>query len=210
MSTSLYKFKSIFLFVLTFTLGYSLFFSYFEESFTDRDPAALGHKIYQLKNLDPDQLKQELSQKVLIQQLPDGKKYIRFASLSAQVCKQYSKIQIQFMADGVLVSGEAPTMTIDADCKPSQDPLEMASIEIPIDRFLKEKPKDAIYEFTDSSSVFTFKNFADEWPKTWLLQSIVFKNEKGNEKIVAFDQMVKQDSQALGPSQQISPKVLEF
>lgn len=117
-----YKSKSVFFFVLTFAFGFSLFYGYFDQNFTDRDPAAIGRKVHHLKNFDPEQLKEELTHKIQVQNLPDGKKYLRFANLSSNVCRQYPQVQIHFVADGVSVAGEPPTMKIDADCLPAQDP----------------------------------------------------------------------------------------
>ena len=201
MEKFVHKFKSVFLFALTFTLGFSLFYGYFNESFGERDPAAIGNKVHQLKNFDPEQLKEELSQKVRIQNLPDGKKYIRFTSLSSNVCRQYPKVQIQFSADGISVAGEPPVMTIEADCVPAQDPVEMASIEIPVEKILKQKPANASYKFDGLTSTFTFSGSGDEWPRTWILRSVIFKNQNGNTKIVAFEKTISENK---------TPTVLEF
>lgn len=195
------KFKSVFLFALTFSLGFSLFYGYFVEEYNERDPAAIGNKVHQLKNFDPEQLKEELSQKIKVTNLPDGKKYLRFTSLSSNVCRQYPKVQIKFTADGISVAGEAPVMMIEADCLPAQDPVEMASIEIPVDKILKQKPANASYKFDGLTSTFTFSGSGDEWPRTWILHSVVFKNQNGNTKIVAFEKTISEHN---------APTVLEF
>lgn len=201
MEQFVYKSKSVFLFVLTFALGFSLFYGYFNENFSERDPAAIGKKIHQLKNFDPEQLKEELAHKVQIQSLPDGKKYIRFTSLSSNVCRQYPKVQIQFTADGISVAGDPPMMTIDAECLPAQDPIEMASIEVPVEKILKQKPVNASYKFDGLTSTFTFSGSGDEWPRTWILRSVIFKNQNGNSKIVAFEKTITETK---------IPTVLEF
>lgn len=195
------KSKSVFFFALTFSLGFSLFYGYFNEEFSDRDPAAVGNKIHQLKNFDPEQLKDELSKKIQVQNLPDGKKYIRFSSLSSNVCRQYPKVQIQFSGEGISVAGEPPVMTIDAECLPAQDPVEMASIEIPVEKILQQKPANASFKFDGLTSTFTFSGSGDEWPKTWILRSVIFKNQNGNTKIVAFEKTITETQ---------PPTVLEF
>ena len=58
------KSKAVFFFVLTFAFGYSLFYGYIEDRFIGRDPAAVSQKIYQIKNFDPSQLKEELTSKI--------------------------------------------------------------------------------------------------------------------------------------------------
>ena len=196
-----HKSKSVFFFVLTFALGFSLFYGYFNETFSERDPAAIGNKVHQLKNFDPEQLKDELSHKVQVQNLPDGKKYIRFTSLSSNVCRQFPKVQIEFSGEGISVAGEPPVMTIDAECLPAQDPVEMASIEVPVARILQQKPSNASFKFDGLTSTFTFSGSGDEWPRTWILRSVIFKNQNGNTKVVAFDKTI---------SEAHSPTVLEF
>lgn len=196
-----HKSKSVFFFVLTFAFGFSLFYSYFEDSFSERDPAAIGNKVHQLKNFDPEQLKDELSRKIQVQNLPDGKKYIRFTSLSSNVCRQFPTVQIEFSGEGISVAGEPPVMTVDAECLPAQDPVEMASIEIPVARILQQKPTNASFKFDGLTSTFTFSGSGDEWPKTWILRSVIFKNQSGNTKIVAFDKTI---------SETHTPTVLEF
>lgn len=201
MEQFVHKFKSVFLFFLTFTLGFSLFYGHFDAKFSERDPAAIENKVDQLKNLDPERLKEELAQKIQVQNLPDGKKYLRFTSLSSNVCRQYPKVRIQFSAEGISVAGESPIMTIEADCLPAQDPVEMASIEIPVEKILKQKPLNASYKFDGLTSTFTFSGSGDEWPKAWILRSVIFKNENGNTKIVAFGKAVSSDHR---------PTILEF
>jgi len=196
-----YKFKSVFFFVLTFAFGYSLFFGYIQDRFIARDPAAIGSKIHQLKNIDPDEIKSELASEIQIQTISEGDKVIRFKSFSSNVCKHYPNVQIQFFADGVTVAGEAPTMTIDASCLPAQDPAEMASIEIPVSKILKLKPANAEVKFDGLTSKFIFKSTADEWPKTWILKAVVFKGPTGATKAISFDHKISPHSE---------PTVLEF
>lgn len=195
------KFKAVFFFVLTFAFGYSLFYGYIEERFIGRDPAAVSQKIYQIKNFDPNQLKDELSSKIQVQSLENGQKFLRFKNLSSHVCKQYKEVQIQFFADGVSVAGQPPEMTVVADCLPAQDPAEMASIEIPIEKIIKQKPGNFELNFDSLHSRFIFKGAADEWPKTWILKAVIFKSEKGSDKVVTFDTKISSHQE---------PVVLEF
>ena len=196
------KFKSVFFFALAFVLGFSIFYSRYIDSnfFEQRDPAAIGNKINQIRNFDHDQLKEELAHKIQIQNV-DGEKFIRFSSLSSNVCKQYPQVQVQFVADGMSVAGEAPTMTIEADCLPAQDPIEMASIEVPVAQILRQKPANATFKFDGTNGKFIFASSGDEWPHTWILRSVTFKNPNGGSKIIAFDKTIS-------PGQ--VPTVLEF
>jgi len=201
MSEQTSKFKAVFFFVLTFSFGYSLFYGYIEDRFINRDPAAIDSRIIQINNLDPSQLKEELSSKIQVQSLESGQKFLRFRNLSSHICKQYKEVQIQFLADGVSVAGQPPEMTIVADCLPAQDPAEMASIEIPVEKIVKQKPGNFELKFDGLHSRFIFKGAADEWPTTWILKAVVFKSQNGSDKVIAFDTKV---------SAQQEPVVLEF
>jgi hypothetical protein len=77
----------------------------------------------------------------------------------------------------------------------------MASIEIPVARILQQKPSNASFKFDGLTSTFTFSGSGDEWPRTWILRSVIFKNQNGNTKVVAFDKTI---------SEAHSPTVLEF
>lgn len=179
--------KSVFFFVLTFTLGFSVYYGFVESVQFERDPAAIAGKIHQLKNLDPDQLKEELQQKMQVVTLANGQKFIRFPQLTSNVCKQYGKVLLKFKAEGISVAGEAPQMVIEADCLPAQDPTEMASIEVPVQQITSQKPTNATFKFEGSNSEFTFTSSADSWPTLWVLQSISFKGAQGATKMVSFD-----------------------
>ncbi len=195
------KIKSVFLFTLTFGLGFAIFFSYSTQATLDREPASIGRKIFQLKNYDHDQLKQELTTQFQVINLQSGEKFIRFNNLSSQVCKQYQNLQILFIAEGMSVAGEPTTMTIDSPCLPAQDPAELASIQIPVTKILSQKPTNATFNFDGSNAKFIFSNASDAWPKTWILRSVVFKNNNGDSKVVHLDTLLSETTQ---------PKVIEF
>ena len=181
------KLKAVIFFVLTFTCGVAFFYSYMSNQFTFRDPAAIRGKIHQIKSLDPDELKSEISKNLQIQPVSTTEKHIRFTGFSSNICKQYEDIEIQFFAEGISVAGEPPTFSISAPCLPAQDPVDLASIEIPIAELMKQKPGNLSIKFDQYKSTFSFKNAADSWPQTWVLKTVLFSNKNGNTKKVSFD-----------------------
>jgi hypothetical protein len=108
---------------------------------------------------------------------------------------------MQFKGDGIAVDGEPPIMTIEAQCLPGQDPADLASIVIPTQKILQQKPANATFKFDGSDSTYAFSGSGDAWPRIWILKTIIFKNRNGADKIVAFDQIIKDG---------LKPTVVEF
>ena len=200
------NYKSVLLFGLCFALGLSLFFSISEDLSTQRDPAAIDGKIFQISSLSSAQIKNQLVKKIKIQALVVGEKTLRLDGFSSALCKSYANIELQFVAEGVAVAGESPQMVVKTPCTPGQDPSEMASIIIPFEKILSERPRNADFHFDGYQSHFEFKNAADTWPKTWVLKTVQFISGTLRSKLVRLDQNESGDLNQ-SPDQLI---VLEF
>ncbi len=196
--------KSIGLFILCFTFGISLFYSISERSLVQRDPAAINGKVFQIANLSQDQIKDHIAQKIKVFPTISGQKAIQFTGFSSSLCKTYSEVELEFQAEGIAVAGEATTMTVISPCSVGQDPSEMAQIQLPIDKILKEKPRNAEYAFDGFIAKVKIKNAADEWPRQWVLKSVHFKGQSGQDKAAYF----KNENKAQNDFDR--PVVLEF
>ena len=179
--------KVFFYFGLFFVAGLSLFFSISEDMSIQRDPAAINGKVFQISNLSSEQIKQQLVQKIRVQAVVVGQKALRLDGFSSAVCRTYSHIELQFEAEGMVVAGVRPEMTIKAPCEAGQDPAEIASILIPFDKILAEKPRNAEFTFDGFKPKFEFKNSSDEWPRTWILRSVQFNSDQTANKLVRLD-----------------------
>lgn len=186
-SESTYKLKSVFFFIVCFGFGLAIFFSVAEDFSVQRDPAALHGKVFQFNNFDHDQLKAEIEKKIKISPVGLDQKAIAFQGFSSNLCRIYKEVHLEFFAEGISVGGEPTTMTIQAPCTPAQDPADMASIIIPVEKITSQTPKDAEFQFTGWNAKFVFKRAADEWPKIWVLKSVEFKSETGKSKLVQFN-----------------------
>jgi hypothetical protein len=194
------KLKSVLLSTLFFAVGFSIFFSISNNIAIQRDPASLNLKMNTLAGLNRDQLQTEIAKKVRFTTLDNGKeKTVVLEGFSSNLCKQFQNVELTFMAEGVSVAGEPTTMKINSPCEAAQDPAEMASIRIPVEKIMNEKPRDAEFSFLGYNSKFTFSKSADEWPRTWVLTSFEFLSVTGSSKIV----------QLFDESRQ-NPIVLEF
>jgi hypothetical protein len=186
MTTSrIQKFKSVVLSVLFFALGLSIFYSIANNSAVQRDPASLHDKMNTLSGLDRGQLKAELERKIKITSVNNGKeKAVILEGFSSNLCKTYQNVQLTFTAEGVSVGGEPTQMKIDSPCEAAQDPADMASIRIPVEKIMSSKPKDAEFSYLGYNSKFTFSKSADEWPRIWVLSSFEFVSIGGKSKLV--------------------------
>lgn len=193
--------KSVCLFTLCFAFGLSVFFSVADRLPTMRDPASVNAKVFQLNNLSPDQIKNQLTQKIKVHPTIEGKKSIQFSGFSSALCKIYSEIEMEFQAEGVAVAGEIPSMKVTSPCEAGQDPSEMANIQLPIAKILAEKPKNAEFSFNGFTAKIELKHAPDEWPTVWVLKAVQFKNAAGENKTATFDRKIASDSR---------PVVIEF
>lgn len=196
--------KSIFFFVLCFSFGLSIFFSISENMDITRDPAAIDGKVFQISSLSNAQIKRHLEQKIKIFPTSLGKKSIQLTGFSSGLCKTYSKIELEFQAEGIAVAGVSPTMKISAPCQAGQDPAEISLLEIPVEQLLKEKPKNADYSFAGFNTKIEFANSADEWPRQWVLIKVQFYSSEGKNKLIQFGRSIA------STSENDRPVVLEF
>lgn len=181
------KLNSVLLAVTAFIVGVGAFYAVYNNTLGKRDPAAIQGKVFQITTLTSEEIKNQLQNKIVVTPTLEGKKSIAFSGFSSALCKTYATVEIEFAAEGVSVAGEAPTMKITHPCEAAQDPAEMASISIPIEKILGEKPRNAEFTFDGYKAVVTFANSADEWPRQWILKRVEFKNVNGENKSASFN-----------------------
>lgn len=178
--------QAVFFFVF-FAIGFGFINSVSEKMTAQRDPATVNGKIFEITNLTSDQIKSQLQKKIKVTPTIDGKKTISFSGFSSALCKTYPTIEIEFSAEGVAVGGDIPLMKIKTPCAEAQDPSEIAAINLPIDKILKEKPRNAEFSYDGFNAVVSFVNSADEWPHQWVLKRVEFQNPSGKNKSADFN-----------------------
>ena len=180
-----HKIKSIFFTALTFCLGFAVIYSVTSNLSADRDPASVHDKMNILAGLSKEDLQKELKKTIKITPIDNGaEKAISFEGFSSHLCNQYPEVELEFYGEGVSVAGEPTVMKVKAPCQPAQDPAELAAIRIPVQKILAQKPHDAEFSFTGFSGKISFERSADEWPRTWVLRKVEFKNDKKESKVV--------------------------
>lgn len=199
--------KAVCFFALCFAFGLSAFFGVSDQVTTQRDPASLPNKVFQITSLSSDQIKTHIMSKIKVFPTMAGKKGIQFSGFSSALCKIYPEVELEFKAEGVAVAGEIPTMTISSPCLSGQDPSEMAIIQLPVEKLLAEKPRSAEFAFTGFNTKLSFKNAADEWPKVWVLKTVNFKSAEGKNKVANFGRNIASEPSTTRTER---PVVLEF
>ncbi len=85
-------------------------------------------------------------------------------------CQHFSKVILNFEAEGYAVSGNKTSMEIEGQCEYSSDLARINPLIVPMSRILAEKPGDADFNFQQGKAVsLKFLNVPDEWPRKWVL-----------------------------------------
>jgi hypothetical protein len=100
-------------------------------------------------------------------------------------CQYYNRVELSFVADGVIEGGERPTMVVEGPCSFSANINRIDAIWIPVAKILAEQPGNMELTFNDSTPVnLRFRNVGVVWPKNWSLFSIrMFDQEKTGHEI---------------------------
>ena len=165
-----------------------------------RDPAAVQNKIFDFRSSNPDQVRQEISNRIKIQPVLEANNFVSksllFSGLTAQICKTHEKIELEFVADGVSVGGDQTKMIVTTQCSSGQNPLEVGAIKFPIQEIMNEKPRSAEFKFSGYSGSYQFINVSDVWPSVWVLSSVRFKSSTDEGKNIGLDLIKAEGSSA--------------
>lgn len=100
-----------------------------------------------------------------ITQDSEGKKYF--------ACDLYNKIQLKFVAEGVMEGGEFTKMTVEAPCQASKDLNTVEPIWIPQAEILQRQPSPSFQlSFPSSHMHVSFSNLTSQWPREWVLEEV--------------------------------------
>lgn len=181
------KIKILTLLGMGFCLGLAAVVTNYTASRTQRDPASPSETIYQISDLSSSEIRTQLAHRIKVHPTIEGKKSISLEGFSSAICKAYPNIEMEFVAEGISVAGDPPVLKVGYPCQAGQDPAVIAPAHIAVSRLMLERPRNAAFQFDGYSSTLTLLNSADEWPTTWVLKAVHFKNEAGSNKDVSFD-----------------------
>ncbi len=185
-------FKSLVLFTCFFAVGLMFVHSVETKSLGQRSTPreiASTSTVDEIQTLSVEEIKLQLQSKIKVNPTINGVKVISFSGFSSAVCKAYSSIEVEFMAEGMSVSGEIPTMQIKTPCEANISGKELASIQLPIGKILEEQPRNGEFTFIGYHAAITFNHSGDDWPMQWVLKRVEFKSTEGENKSVPFGRM---------------------
>lgn len=180
------KIKILTLLGMGFCFGLATVVTNYTATTTQRDPAADHSVIYQISELSNSEMRSHLSHRLKVHPTVEGKKTISLEGFSSSICKSYPNIEMEFVGEGITVAGDPPALKITSPCQAGQDPAVIGPVHLAVSRLLAEPPRNAAFQFDGYPSTFTLTNSADEWPTTWILKAVHFKNESGS-KDISFD-----------------------
>ncbi len=99
-----------------------------------------------------------------ITQDSEGKKYF--------ACDLYNKVELNFVAEGVMEAGEFTKMKVLAPCHASKDLNTLEPVWIPQGEILKQSPSPFLALDFPSDVHVSFSNLTSQWPHEWVLQEV--------------------------------------
>lgn len=89
------------------------------------------------------------------------------------ICSTYNDIEYEFAAEDQASSGDPITITLTSDCEASRNGGKLEELEVPVDRVLREKPRDTEFQVYGKRNVTVkLENIDGDWPKEWALRSV--------------------------------------
>lgn len=88
-------------------------------------------------------------------------------------CDLYNRIQLDFVAEGVMEHGEITRMRVEAPCRATKNLNMMEPVWIPHQLILQNKTAPTLaLDFPESNLSVQFTNLTTDWPRQWVLQEV--------------------------------------
>ncbi|MCB0348802.1 MAG: hypothetical protein KDD37_08195 [Bdellovibrionales bacterium] len=175
MSNSIKRKWLYFFSLLIFFIGAISIFTSIHQ--TDRAPAALSGS-FSWQEADNRQREKILS---VAEILKKDSNYIVNLGDTADVsmCSKYQYVNIEFVADGVAVSGNKPTLVFFTKCNASSETI---SVFIPRGELMQRPAQATSFEYNGEQTVSVkVENVIGFWPETWVVNKISFYNEQNGQ-----------------------------
>ncbi len=94
-------------------------------------------------------------------------------------CQIYDSIEMIFLSEGEASHGMVPQMSVEGACRNSGEKLLwMQPIWIPVADLLSRPTTTSVIDFFDDEPVsLRFGNIGDEWPRRWVLNRLILRDE---------------------------------
>jgi hypothetical protein len=109
-------------------------------------------------------------------------------------CDFYDRVRVRLEADGMAVSGEKPSIEINAPCATSDDLALTEPIWIPTEEILAGRAIDGEATFASvERTSFKFVNMTNQWPRRWAVTEVTLFREADPGQVVHVDQTDMQE-----------------
>jgi len=103
---------------------------------------------------------------------------------SALACDIYNRVSMTFLAEGMAMSGDRPSLTIDASCEVGDNVNQMEPIWIPIAEIMAQKPGNMELQLNSPKPItLKFQNIESTWPTYWILSELKIYNRTDGRSI---------------------------
>jgi len=104
-------------------------------------------------------------------------------------CDFYDRVRVRLEADGMAVSGEKPSIEVNAPCATSSDLALTEPIWIPTEEILAGRSVDGEATFASvERTSFKFVNMTTQWPRRWAVTEVTLFREEDPGQVVHVDQ----------------------
>lgn len=104
-------------------------------------------------------------------------------------CDFYDRVRVRLEADGMAVSGEKPSIEVNAPCATSSDLALTEPIWIPTEEILAGRAVDGEATFASvERTSFKFVNMTAQWPRRWAVTEVTLFRESDPGQVVHVDQ----------------------
>lgn len=167
-------------FIIFFAVGFNIIIATSSRFQINRDPAAI-RQVYDFSHLRGSALENAVKERMLagleVHKETDrfGIGFGHFAFLNpggekTLGCREFSRMVINFEAEGIVVNGERPRMEVEGACEFSSDLSLIDPLYIPVAKIMGERPADGEFQFREGQGITVrFSNISDEWPRKWIL-----------------------------------------
>lgn len=95
-------------------------------------------------------------------------------------CSIYDRVQMVFIGENEANNGHSPEMLVEGPCRnAAESPLFIETFWIPVSDIQKQPTTTAeLNYFDDRQLSLKFSHMGDEWPKTWVLDSIRLSDDE--------------------------------
>ncbi len=103
---------------------------------------------------------------------------------SVSFCGYFDTTSFEFEAEGVMVEGERPTLTLEAPCSIGANAKYLSPVHFPLKEITSGHPGDSEMKFRSQGKLLKVivKDCPPQWPSNWVLRKVTMTSSKDSSK----------------------------